>query len=197
MSWSTGLVEAIATAGRAPVLLIACDYDGTLAPIVYDPARAHPLRPAIAGLRGRMSDAGRVLTPHDGEYTQLTGHPPGADRIDAARRLAAERGSVVLLKGPTTTVASPTGAVRIVVAGDTRLATAGTGDVLSGVIGALLASGLDAFDAAAVGAQAHALAARRCPTVGTTASMLPPMVSAVLSDALSAKAARPRRVEWQ
>lgn len=52
MSWSTGLVEAIATAGRAPVLLIACDYDGTLAPIVDDPARAHPLRPAIAGLRG-------------------------------------------------------------------------------------------------------------------------------------------------
>ena len=152
---------------------------------------------AIAGLRGRMSDAGRVLTPHDGEYTQLTGHPPGADRIDAARRLAAERGSVVLLKGPTTTVASPTGEVRIVVAGDTRLATAGTGDVLSGVIGALLASGLDAFDAAAVGAQAHALAARRCPTVGTTASMLPPMVSAVLSDALAARAARPRRVERQ
>jgi len=52
VSWSAGLVEAIEAAGRAPVLLVACDYDGTLAPIVDDPATAHPLRPAIAGLRG-------------------------------------------------------------------------------------------------------------------------------------------------
>lgn len=52
MTWSPGLIEALAAAGRAPVLLVACDYDGTLAPIVDDPAHAHPLRPAIAGLRG-------------------------------------------------------------------------------------------------------------------------------------------------
>ena len=52
MSWSTGTAEAISLAARSPVLLVACDYDGTVAPIVDDPARAHPLRAAIAGLRG-------------------------------------------------------------------------------------------------------------------------------------------------
>ena len=55
MTWSVGLLEALSEAGRAPVLLIACDYDGTLAPIVDDPTRAHPLRPAIAALRGLAS----------------------------------------------------------------------------------------------------------------------------------------------
>ena len=80
-----------------------------------------------------------VLTPHDGEYGLLTGARPGPDRIDAARRLAAATGSVVLLKGPTTVVAEPDGDVRVVTAGDARLATAGTGDVLAGIIGALLA----------------------------------------------------------
>ena len=51
VSWSTGLVESIATAGRAPVLLVACDYDGTLAPIVEDPGRALPLPHAVTALR--------------------------------------------------------------------------------------------------------------------------------------------------
>jgi len=55
VTWSSGTVEALAAAGRAPVLLIACDYDGTIAPIVDDPSQAHPLRPAIAGLRGLAS----------------------------------------------------------------------------------------------------------------------------------------------
>ena len=72
------------------------------------------------------------------------GRRPGADRIAAARRLAADTRSVVLLKGPTTVVAEPDGDVLVVVAGDARLATAGTGDVLSGIIGALLATGHDA-----------------------------------------------------
>lgn len=55
MTWSDGTTDALSVAGRAPVLLVACDYDGTIAPIVDDPARAHPLRPAIAGLRGLAS----------------------------------------------------------------------------------------------------------------------------------------------
>ena len=69
---------------------------------------------------------------------------PGADRIDAARRLAAGTGAAVLLKGPTTVVARPDGEVLLVTAGDARLATAGTGDVLSGAIAALIARGVDA-----------------------------------------------------
>ena len=141
---------------------------------------------AIRDLRGKMSDAARVLTPHDGEFTQLTGHPVGDDRVDAARRLAAERSAIVLLKGPTTVVATPTGRVRLVTSGDRRLATAGTGDVLSGIVGALLASGVDAFDAAAAAAHVHGLAGRSGPLVGTTASDLPPAVSAVLSAVLPA-----------
>ena len=82
-----------------------------------------------------------VLTPHDGEYALLIGSQPGADRMVAARRLAADSGCTVLLKGAATIVADPDGELLVVTAGDARLATAGTGDVLSGIIGALLAGG--------------------------------------------------------
>ena len=72
-----------------------------------------------------------MLTPHDGEFARLAGGPPGDDRVAAARGLAASTGAVVLLKGPTTVVADPDGRALLVTAGDARLATAGTGDVLS------------------------------------------------------------------
>jgi ADP-dependent NAD(P)H-hydrate dehydratase / NAD(P)H-hydrate epimerase len=124
-----------------------------------------------------------VLTPHDGEFSRLTGHPPGADRIGAARDLAAATGAVVLLKGPTTVVAHPDGRARLSVAGDARLATAGTGDVLSGVVGALMAQGLDPFDAAAAGAWLHGTAAtEHGPDRGLVASDLVDALPAVLED---------------
>ena len=97
-----------------------------------------------------------ILTPHDGEYALLTGHRPGDDRLAAARQLATDTGATVLLKGPTTVVASPAGEARLVVNGDQRLATAGTGDVLAGIIGALAASGIDVLTAGAAGAWLHA-----------------------------------------
>jgi len=137
---------------------------------------------AVAALAGRMADAPRVLTPHDGEYAQLCGHPPGADRLDAARRLAALRSSIVLLKGPTTVVAAPDGRCRLVTSGDAGLASAGTGDVLSGVLGALLARGVDAFDAAAAAAAVHGWAAAAAPAAGLVASDLPRAVGAVLAE---------------
>ncbi len=111
-----------------------------------------------------------VLTPHDGEFARLAGHAPGDERIDAVRRLAAETGAVVLAKGPTTVVAAPDGTVRLVTSGDDRLATAGTGDVLSGVIVALLATGMDAADAAALGAHIHGIAGSIGPRPGTIAT---------------------------
>lgn len=111
-----------------------------------------------------------VLTPHDGEFRRLAGHAPGDDRLADVRALASETGAVVLAKGPTTIVADPAGSVRMVDAGDERLATAGTGDVLSGVIAALLANGLPAIDAAAVGAHLHGVAGSLCPARGTVAS---------------------------
>ena len=96
-----------------------------------------------------------VLTPHEGEFARLAGEKPGADRIAAVRRLAASTGAVVLLKGSTTVVAEPAGEVLVTTTGDARLATAGTGDVLSGVIGALLAAGVPPARAAAAGAFLH------------------------------------------
>ncbi len=118
-----------------------------------------------------------VLTPHDGEFERLAGGPPGADRIDAARRAASTSGAVVLLKGSTTVVAAPDGRVLLCNAGSSRLATAGTGDVLSGVIGALLARGLPALEAAAIGAHVHGRAGELGPAEGLIASDLPDLVS--------------------
>lgn len=121
-------------------------------------------------LRGRAVPA--VLTPHDGEFARLTGHLPGPDRFDEARRLAAACAAVVLLKGPTTVVAHPDGRVGVSVAGDARLATAGSGDVLSGMVGALLAQGLEPWRAALAGAELHGLAALEGPARGLLAGDL-------------------------
>jgi NAD(P)H-hydrate epimerase len=122
-----------------------------------------------------------VLTPHDGEFARLTGARPGPDRVADARRAAAALDAVVALKGPTTVVAHPDGRALISTAGDQRLATAGTGDVLAGLIGAGLADGLDPFAAAGLGAELHGRAARSGLRRGFVASDLPPLVADLLS----------------
>ncbi|KAA0075609.1 NAD(P)H-hydrate dehydratase [Mycolicibacterium sp. P9-64] len=104
-------------------------------------------------------DAPTVLTPHAGEFARLAGHPPGADRVAATQRLAEAFGATVLLKGNVTVIAEPSGAVYLNRAGGSWAATAGSGDVLSGVIGALLAAGLPTGEAAAMAAFVHAHAA--------------------------------------
>jgi NAD(P)H-hydrate epimerase len=131
-------------------------------------------------LAGRRAET--VLTPHDGEYERLAGARPGADRLDAARSLAARLGAVVLLKGSPTVVADPTGEVRVVDTGDARLATAGTGDVLSGTIGALLAQEVPALEAAAAGAWLHGRAAALGPVRGLVASDLPGLLPQALAE---------------
>ncbi len=123
-----------------------------------------------------------MLTPHDGEYGLLVGHRPDADRLAAVRQVAADMRAVVLLKGPVTVVGEPGGAVLVVASGDARLATAGTGDVLSGVVGALLATGMDPFRAAAAGAWIHAEAGLRGPAVGLVAGDLVDGLPDVLAD---------------
>ncbi len=104
-------------------------------------------------------NAPTVLTPHAGEFARLAGAPPGDDRIAATRRLADQFGATVLLKGNVTVVAEPGGPVYLNRAGQSWAATAGSGDVLSGIIGALLAAGLPAGEAAAAAAFVHAHAA--------------------------------------
>lgn len=124
----------------------------------------------VAAEEGRVPGGPvRVLTPHEGEYERLCGSAPGADRVDAVRRLARRAGAVVLLKGSTTVVAAPDGAVRLTTSGSARLATAGSGDVLSGIIGAFLARGLDGADAASFGAHVHGAAAALGPAEGLVA----------------------------
>jgi len=137
---------------------------------------------ATALLRRRLTPT--VLTPHDGEFALLSGSQPGLDRIVAARRLAADSGCTVLLKGAATIVADPDGETLVVTAGDARLATAGTGDVLSGIIGALLASGMKPLHAAAAGAWVHGQAGRRGLRHGLVASDLPDLIPAVLEELL-------------
>ncbi|GAA3965829.1 NAD(P)H-hydrate dehydratase [Gordonia caeni] len=108
-------------------------------------------------LAGRTAPT--LLTPHAGEYARLAGHPVGPDRLAAVRELAAELGVTVLLKGRITLVADPDGTVLGNDAGSSWAATAGAGDVLSGMAGALLAAGLPPRPAGAAAARVHARAA--------------------------------------
>ncbi len=123
-----------------------------------------------------------VLTPHDGEYERLASTAPGSDRIAAARHLAGEASAVALLKGPTTAVAHPDGRVRLAMAGTTALATAGTGDVLSGVIAAFMARGVQPLEAAALAAHVHGRAGAAGLGNGLVAGDLPELVAGVLAD---------------
>ncbi|WP_329293239.1 NAD(P)H-hydrate dehydratase [Streptomyces pseudovenezuelae] len=112
----------------------------------------------------RARTAPTLMTPHAGEAAALLGVPreevEGA-RLASARELAGRYGATVLLKGSTTLVADAGGgAVRVNPTGTAWLATAGSGDVLSGLAGSLLASGLSALDAGSVGAYLHGLAGR-------------------------------------
>ncbi len=109
-------------------------------------------------LRSRAAPA--ILTPHAGEFDGLFGSGPGS-KIDRARAAAARSGAILVFKGPDTVCAAPDG--RVIVAGDASdwLSTAGTGDVLAGAIGMVLAAGLDPLAAAEVGVWLHRDAARR------------------------------------
>jgi NAD(P)H-hydrate epimerase len=156
---------------------------GAEVPTVVDGDGLSILGERAAEVLGRRADpASVVLTPHDGEFARLAGGPPGDDRIAAARDLAARLGCVVLLKGPTTVVAAPDGRVLLSTAGDQRLATAGTGDVLSGLVGALLARGAPPHEAAAAAAWCHGTAALHGPPQGLVASDLIEAIPTVLGD---------------
>ena len=132
--------------------------------------------------RGRTAPT--LLTPHAGEFRRLTGNDPAADRVAATRALAADWNVTVLLKGRATVIAAPDGRTFVNEAGGSWAATAGAGDVLSGVVGALLASGLEPAVAAAAGARAHALAANLAASGSGPAAA--PISASALSTQLSA-----------
>lgn len=140
---------------------------------------------ALTLFQGRASDLfacldrDDVLTPHEGEFERLF---PGllADGREAAAAEAAERtGAIIVLKGPETIIAAPDGRQVVNVNGTSWLATAGSGDVLAGMIGGLVAQHVDSFDAACAAVWMHADAASRFGP-GLTAEDLSGQLPAVL-----------------
>jgi ADP-dependent NAD(P)H-hydrate dehydratase / NAD(P)H-hydrate epimerase len=144
---------------------------GAPCPVVVDGDGLTALGPDGDVLSNRREPT--VLTPHDGEFARLAGADPGPDRFAAVRALATSTRSVVVLKGSPTLVGNADGQVLVVTTGDARLATAGTGDVLAGIIGALLAQGVEPFSAAAAGAHLHGSAGAVGSRHGLVAGDLP------------------------
>ena len=138
----------------------------------------------LFGLEPAPRDAPTILTPHAGELARLLEVESAwvaAHRLEAAARAAERFGAVVLLKGADTIVCAPDGRTVVCDTGPSSLATAGTGDVLTGIFGAFLAKGLDAVDAAAAAAVAHGLAARAVPhQAGLVASDVAAALPAIL-----------------
>lgn len=193
VDWDGGLLEA---AARCRVVVIGPGLGGAdthrppllrvlahaQVPVVVDADGINALESAATlrhAVAGRSSPV--VITPHEGEYARLFGVPPGPDRLAVVRQAAADTGAVVLLKGSTTVVAAPDGRALLAASGSPRLATAGTGDVLSGVIGAFVARGVPPFEAAGLAAHVHGRAAALGFAEGLVAGDLPDLVAGWLS----------------
>ena len=132
-------------------------------PVIID-ADAITLVARSPGLvRGRSAPT--VLTPHDREFARIAGEP-SADRLASVRRAAHDLGATVLLKGNATVIAGPDGVAYVNATGTPWLGTAGSGDVLSGLLGSLLASGLAAPLAAAAASYVHGVAGQRAAADG-------------------------------
>ena len=202
---TSALPALLEEAGRASAVALGCglsrrSHAAALArelatrlagPLVLDADALWALSPAADKLEPalRMAPAPRVLTPHLGEMQRLTGQDPGeleARRIDAARGWAQRWGAVVVMKGAPTVVAARDGRVSVNPTGTPALATAGTGDVLSGLLTALLAQGLAAYDAARLAVYVHGrageLAAAEIGVPGVIAGDLPDRLPRALAE---------------
>ena len=158
-AWVVG--PGMGTDDEARRLLV--DVLGTDVPVIVDADAITLLADDIDLVRRRRAPT--VVTPHDREFERIAGEV-GDDRLGAARRAAHDLGATVLLKGNATVVADPDGNAFVNPTGTPWLATAGSGDVLSGLVGSLLAGGLSAPTAAAVGAFVHGIAGQRAAASG-------------------------------
>ncbi|HEY5797336.1 MAG TPA: NAD(P)H-hydrate dehydratase [Bosea sp. (in: a-proteobacteria)] len=166
--------EAVQAVLRAPV------------PAVLD-ADALTLMAQAGGLSRLIGRRGApcVLTPHEGEFERLFGGVPeiagAASKLDRARLAATRSGAVMVLKGADTVIASPDGRAAINTTGSAALATAGSGDVLGGLIAGLLAQGMPAFEAACAAVWLHGRAGEKCG-FGLIADDLPEAAAQLLSE---------------
>ncbi len=169
------LVEQALARGGSPDAerAVVLDADALMS-FAGDPAA---LRSLIAAAPGPV-----VVTPHEGEFSRLfgLGGDPKGSRLDRAREGAASLGAIMLLKGPDTVVAEPGGRACIADEDAPWLATAGSGDVLSGLVGGLLAQAMPAFEAASAAVYLHARTARSIG-FGLIAEDLPEHLPAVLT----------------
>jgi len=174
-----GPAAGVTDATRAAVLALAAQD----APLVLDAdaLTAFADDPTVLFARLREND---VLTPHVGEFRRLFGDllETSANRIEAARAAAKRARCVVLLKGPDTVIAAPDGRAIVNTTGTPFLATAGSGDVLAGIIAGLLAQGLPGFDAVSAGAWLHGRAGEMMGP-GLIAEDLPGALREVLNEA--------------
>ena len=148
--------------------------DRAAKPAVIDADALH------AGVESWAAKKGaRVVTPHAGEFKAAFGAEP-SDRFAAATAAAKSSHTTVLLKGVPTVIATPDGAVLVSASGNPALATGGSGDVLSGIIGALLATKMDPGPAATLGAHAMGRAAEIAAQAQTARATRPSDVMAAL-----------------
>ncbi len=166
-------------------------------PIVVDADALNLLAPHAARVTA-AAPAPRVLTPHPGEMARLLGTTTAEvqrARVESARKLAADTRAIVVLKGARTLIARPDGTVFINPTANPALGTAGAGDVLTGVIGALLAQGMEAFEAARLGVLVHGLAGDRASAaiggLGMVAGDLPDAIAAIMAQGRAADRADP------
>lgn len=160
-------------------------------PAVLDADALTLLGAGVAGLRRRVERRGAalVLTPHEGEFARLfsdmTEIMDAPSKLERARRAAVRSGAIVVLKGADSVIASPEGLAAINATGSAALATAGSGDVLGGLIGGLLAQGMPAFEAACAAVWLHGRAGEEAGA-GLIADDLPDIVPRLLAEASGA-----------
>lgn len=167
--------------------------------LLPDAATRKALAAVLAAKRLLVADAGAlmaaagqpeilrgtaVITPHAGEFARVFGDP-GQDRPSALRQAAAQIGGVVVLKGPDSMIAAPDGRLIINDNAPASLATAGSGDVLAGLIAGLMAQGMAPFEASAAAVWLHGAAARLGPP-GLIAEDLPPLIAVAMQQLMPA-----------